>query len=494
MQFSASHRLDSYLGSRKNNLDLLRLIAASLVIFGHSYHVVGKGIEPFLAWNGRYFIGGFALYIFFFASGLLVTNSFLKNPDILHWVVSRVLRIIPALAVCLILSILLLGGLTTILPVNQYFGSYETWDYLFSNLLFWETKYFLPGVFATNLDQAVNGPLWSIHLEVKLYICAGVLMWVFRRQRREWLTAAIGAIALLGILNPSWVFFMGVNETHITCSALFAMGAVCALWSDKVVISNVWLVVLGLACIKFAQTDSFVPVSFFFICYFVLCFAFFKPLTILRLPGDYSYGLYIYGWPVQQLMVKYFPAWSPEQNAVSSILVALLLAASSWYLIEKGALALKKPATANIRRHLFAIATKIKTPSFRSRGKWILIGSGGVLIGGLVLYIGATKLLEARHRIISFGPLEIIAEQRFNVQPDGLSAMWVQLSSTVSERSVVVFRGRKLKSAVNGNIITASVPDDLLQQAGEVDFYVLDESSVPSRRTPVSTLQVVARP
>lgn len=493
MQIPTSHRLDAYLGSRKNNLDLLRLIAASLVIFGHSYHVVGKGIEPFLAWNGRYFIGGFALYIFFFASGLLVTNSFMKNPDILHWVVSRVLRIVPAMAVCLVLSVLLLGGLTTIIPLDQYFSSHQTWNYLFSNLIFWETKYYLPGVFASNLDQAVNGPLWSIHLEVRLYICAGVLMWVFRGQRREWLTAAIGAIAALGILNPSWVFSLGVNETHITCSALFAMGAVCALWSDKVVISNVWLAVLGLACIKFAQTDSFVPVSFFFICYFVLCFAFFKPLTVLRLPGDYSYGLYIYGWPVQQLMVKYFPAWSPELNAVCSIFIALLLAASSWYLIEKGALALKKPATTNIRRHLFAVATKIKTPSFRRQGKWVLIGSGGLLTGALMLYFGSIWLLKPLNRIVNFGPIEIIAEERFNVQPDGLSAMWVQLSSSVSERSVVVFRGKKLKSTVNGNIITASVPDDLLQE-GEVDFYVLDESSIPSRRTPISTVQVIVRP
>lgn len=494
MQIPTSSRLDSYLGSRQNNLDLLRLIAASLVIFGHSYAVVGRGTEPFLAWNGRYFIGGFAVYIFFFASGLLVTNSFIRNPDILHWVVSRVLRVVPALAVCLILSVVLLGGLTTALSVGEYFGSYETWKYLFSNLLFWEVEYFLPGVFTTNLDHAVNGPLWSILLEVRLYICAGVLMWIFRNKRREWLTAAIGAIVALGILNPSWVFSLGAYETHIMCSALFAMGALCALWSDKVIVSNVWLAVLGLACIKFAQTDSFVPVSFFFISYFVLCFAFFKPLTIVRLPGDYSYGLYIYGWPVQQMIVKYFPTWSPEQNAICSILVALLMAAMSWYLIEKSALALKKPATNSIRKGLFTMANKIRMPPIQNKVKWVLAGTASVLIGAMMLYFGADRFAKPLDRIINFGPREMIAQQRFNVQADGLSAMWIQLSSSVDGQSVVVFRGRKLKSAVNGKIITASVPDDLLHHAGGADFYVLDESSFPPRRTAVSTVQVVISP
>lgn len=491
MQFPISDRLDSHLGSRQNNLDLLRLIAASLVIYGHSYHVVGRGMDPFLAWNGRYFIGGFALYIFFFASGLLVTNSFLRRPDIVHWVVSRAMRLVPALAVCLILSVVVLGGLTSTLPASQYFVSPETWSYIYSHLLFWRVEYYLPGVFATNLDKAVNGTLWSVHLEVRLYILAGLLLWTFRSKRREWLTAAVAIIATTGILHPSWISVFGANDNNITCSALFAMGAMCALWSDKVIVSNVWLAILGLACIKFAQTDSFLPVSFFFVCYFVLCFAFFKPLTVVRLPGDFSYGLYIYGWPVQQLVVRYFPAWSPELNAICSILIALLLAVASWYLIEKRALALKTSASNTVQKYLSALGNKFSFLRSKGRLTWILAGTGCLLAAGLALYLNANRGMKGPNRITNFGPQEIISGQPFNVQPDGLSAMWIELSSPTSTNSVVVFRGKKLNSSVNGKIVTAVVPNDLFENAGKAEFYVLDESSLASRQTPVATLQVV---
>src|SRR5580700_4995669 len=89
--------LVSGLGTRNNGLDLLRLFAACLVILGHSYAIVGRGMDPMLRWNGVEFSGGFALHIFFFLSGLLVTYSYLSKPDIVHWLGSRVLRIFPAL-------------------------------------------------------------------------------------------------------------------------------------------------------------------------------------------------------------------------------------------------------------------------------------------------------------------------------------------------------------------------------------------------------------
>ena len=298
-------------------------------------------------WNGSVYSGLFALHVFFFISGLLVTNSFLHKPDVVRWLFSRVLRIFPALCVCLILTVFVLGSLSTTLPLRQYLTDHGTWDYFLGNLFLLRTRFFLPGVFAGNVDKAVNGPLWSLYLEVRLYICAAVLLWMFRGRPRQWLTAALGAIAIAGMAaGPKWLFVFGESPNHITCSILFMLGALCALWSDKVLISNVWLAVIFLAANNYVRTPAFAPLFLIFTCYFVLCFGFSRFLSAIHLPGDYSYGLYIYGWPAQQLMVTWFPHWSAPQNAASALVFAMVLAALSWHLIEKPSLAQKAASNA----------------------------------------------------------------------------------------------------------------------------------------------------
>ena len=216
--------LTAHIGRRENSLDLLRLIAASLVILGHSSAIVGSGIDPMAKWNGSVYSGLFALHIFFFISGLLVTNSFLHKPDIGRWMFSRILRIIPALCVCLILTTFVLGSLSTTLPVKQYLTDHGTWDYFLGNLFLLRTRFFLPGVFAGNVDKAMNGPLWSLYLEVRLYLCAAVLLWTFRERPRQWLTAALGAIAIAGMAaGPKWLFVFGESpKPHYVLGSIHA--------------------------------------------------------------------------------------------------------------------------------------------------------------------------------------------------------------------------------------------------------------------------------
>ncbi len=108
--------LAGHLGDRRNSLDLLRLFAASLSLSSDTpYAIVGRGTEPMVAWNGAIFSGGFALYIFFFLSGMLVTNSFRLKPDIVQWYTARALRIFPALCLCMVLTVFVLGPIATTL-------------------------------------------------------------------------------------------------------------------------------------------------------------------------------------------------------------------------------------------------------------------------------------------------------------------------------------------------------------------------------------------
>jgi peptidoglycan/LPS O-acetylase OafA/YrhL len=199
----------------------------------------------------------------------------------------------------MVLTIFVLGPIATTLSVGSYLKAGGTWDYFVGNLLLLRTRYYLPGVFD---GKAINGPLWSLYLEVRLYLFFGALLWIFRGRRREWPTMAIAAIAIAGMVKSRWVFVFGENGNHIVCSGLFLLGALCALWSDKVVVSGVWLAVMFVAANEYVNTAAFLPLFFFFSSYFVLYFGFSKRLSRIRLPGDYSYGLYIYGWPVQQML------------------------------------------------------------------------------------------------------------------------------------------------------------------------------------------------
>jgi peptidoglycan/LPS O-acetylase OafA/YrhL len=476
------------IGRRENSLDLIRLISASLVILGHASAIVGSGSDPMARWNGSVYSGLFALHIFFFISGLLVTNSFLHKPDIVRWLFSRVLRIIPALCVCLILTVFVIGSLSTTLPVKQYLTDRGTWDYFLGNLFLLRTRYLLPGVFAGNVDKAVNGPLWSLYLEVRLYLCAAILLWIFRGRPRQWLTVALGAIAIAGMaVDPKWLFVFGESQNHITCSVLFILGALCALWSDKVLISNLWLAVIFLAANNYVYTPAFAPLFLIFTCYLVLCFGFSRLLSAIHLPGDYSYGLYIYGWPSQQLMAMWFPHWSASQNAASALVFAMGLAALSWHLIEKPSLAQK----AGLKR---------VPPKQLRMAAAVAVGCVLVMLIGVGLYgrkpaeilkpKDGLQPVEQLGAIEAFGPKEVVAGKPFNVQGNGLSAMWVQLPSTANAKSSIVFRNRKLETIVSGKLLTASVPDELFAHPGEAEIYVVDESYSPPRRTPTTRLTV----
>jgi peptidoglycan/LPS O-acetylase OafA/YrhL len=468
--------LVSSLGTRNNGLDLLRLFAACLVILGHSYAIVGTETDPMLRWNGVKFSGGFALHVFFFLSGLLVTHSFLSNPDIVRWFASRALRIFPGLFCCLAFTALVFGPFASNLPPRQYFSAHETWDYFFSNLLLRPTRYYLPGVFTYSADASVNGPLWSLYIEVRLYLGIAILLWLFRRARREWLTLAIFALVVLGMAAPNWIFVFGENNNYLSCSALFLAGALCALWSEKVVISGLWLAVLFLAANKYVYTAGFTPLFFFFTCYFVLCFGYSRVLSGVHLPGDYSYGLYIYGWPVQRLIAEHFPHWPPLLNAIAAMAGAGCLAAVSWHFVEK-------PCLAQKNRFSRAAAT---------HGRLVLVPltATGILLSGSLYF--RYHPIQRLGSIVDFGPRPIVAGARFNVH-DGVSAIWVQLSSPIEADSRVVFRGKELKSVVYGSVVSGAVPDDLFKTPGEVEVYVVSGSYLISRRSPI-VKTVIASP
>ena len=151
-----------------NNIDLVRLLAALLVAYVHVFALFDK---PFLSvplpvgWGA----GGLGVAIFFFLSGLLVTNSLLskKNPKAFAW--ARFMRIDPAFFVMLLVSVFVVGPIFTTLSVGDYFCSSETWQFLGRNARL-DIQYVLPGLWQERLCESVNGSAWTIPLDVGCYI------------------------------------------------------------------------------------------------------------------------------------------------------------------------------------------------------------------------------------------------------------------------------------------------------------------------------------
>ena len=485
-----SRLLSAHLEGRGNNLDLLRLIAAAMVILGHSYAVVGSGTDPVAAWNGSVYSGLFSVHVFFFISGMLVTNSFLRKPDVVTWLSSRALRILPGLFVCMIVTVFIMGTLLTKIPVVQYLTSRDTWDYFLGNILVLRTRFYLPGVFAGNFDHAVNGPLWSLYLEVRLYLAAAILLWVFRGRPRLWLTSALAVLAIGGMLYPEYLTVLGGSGHSASCALMFVIGALCALWSEQVLISPVWLIALFVAVCHYTWTAAFQPLFLLFTCYLVLWFGFSQLFLKIRLPGDFSYGLYIYGWPVQQLMVMWFPKWPPVLNTIFSLIGAIALGAVSWYLVEKPSLAKKKaihslpglerklvPAFAVGCCALILLASVPHLPRLSAvpTASSVAPKPAAVPVAPVNARSQPAVQVADNSSIQDFGPHEAIAGHPFNVQQNGLSAIWVRLDRPSATKSSIVFRGQQLDTVASANVLTASVPNELIAHEGAVEIYVADE-------------------
>jgi peptidoglycan/LPS O-acetylase OafA/YrhL len=166
-------RISDLLKRENNNLDLMRIILASMVIMGHAPFLNGndgfwtdpvKYLFPFT------YAGAVAVKLFFFISGLVVANSLIHKKSVTHFIISRSFRLMPALCFVLVITVFIFGPLVTTLPIKDYFSELHYFAYIRQNLVF-KTFYFLPGVFDGNFYKlAVNGSLWSLRYEVAAYI------------------------------------------------------------------------------------------------------------------------------------------------------------------------------------------------------------------------------------------------------------------------------------------------------------------------------------
>lgn len=337
----------SWRKGRDNAFDSIRLFAAASVIVSHSFVLTAGTIdaEPlFSLTGGRSSIGSAAVAAFFIVSGYLISMSFDRAHTWTGFALNRTLRIVPALWVCVLATVLVLGPcVTTCSSLRGYFGGKETIEFI-SHLIFLGRGYSLSGVFDSHpYSGAVNGSLWTLRYEIGCYV-AGTLLLIMGRLR----TVCVGLAWLMTVVagqhfDPGDM--KGVSYHLVTFGSLFRFyggGMLCFLLRNHIVLDRrfVWFAIA--AVVVSAQTRFFDATLASAGAIAVISFAYLAPQSVKTSIGgnDISYGLYIYAFPVQQLLVPVslatpFP-WAT--NMILAMIITSGVASVSWRFIEKPAM------------------------------------------------------------------------------------------------------------------------------------------------------------
>lgn len=339
--------LSQYTDSRDNNFNLLRFIAAGMVLVAHSYPLTGTEGEPLF---GGFTLGHVAVDIFFITSGFLVTRSLITRGNVVAFTWARIVRIFPALIVAVLLCALGVGLAVTTLSTGEFLGDSRVYTFILKNstLVLGNIQYDLPGVFTDNpYPDAVNGSLWTLPWEIRMYAILGAMgltaLLAPRKHRPKVLRVTILSLATTAwvatCINHYWPFLDNESHGHgLRLLAFFFMGGALYETQRSVTLSHAqaffFLFTLGLNM----NVDRGFYIGYtLFLPYLVLYLAYIPggPLRLFNRLGDYSYGLYIYAFPVQQIIAHLRPEVGVWEMFFTATGVTLVLAVASWYLLEK---------------------------------------------------------------------------------------------------------------------------------------------------------------
>lgn len=333
--------------SKFNSLNLLRLIAAISVIYGHANAITGNGPpDIFLQYIGYKFIGGVAVDVFFVISGFLICRSVLGPSGVVFFLASRLLRIYPALFACVLLSVFIVGYALT--SSDVYFSDSQTWRYLWMNIFAYSAEYVLPGVFTDNYSSGFNGSLWSIAVEIRLYLLVLCLYVLGCFRSKHIFNILFFASVYCIYTNPeqfTWLYILKY-ENHRHVSLMFMIGVFSYINRHSIQMNYIFLFIILFLAYGQIHQDYFEYIYIFALPYTVFMLSFLPWGVWYNKYGDYSYGVYLYGvylygWPSQQIVYMFFPGVSNITHSILAILMALSCAIISWHLIESPALKYK---------------------------------------------------------------------------------------------------------------------------------------------------------
>ena len=346
-----SERLDITAG-KASGFDYLRIGLAMLIVCFHSI-ITTQGAAAQSAFNRSTFgVAVLSLLPMFFAlSGFLVAGSLERSRSLFVFLGLRVMRIFPALALDTVFCALILGPLFTTLPWPEYFAHPMFHAYLLNIL--GDIHYHLPGVFAGNPDSQVNGQLWTVPAELECYVLLAALA-AAGIARRRWLMLALFALAT-AYFEWRLAELGGMARGERLLVLCFIAGLLLHSFRDRIRF-NPFLFTLSVAgiwlCLSNLELGYLIALP---AAYATVYLGLQNPRkSRLLASGDYSYGVFLYGFPLQQALVASTPlARTWYGNIALALPLALCAGVLSWHLVEKRVLA-RKPLLFSAQQWLSA--------------------------------------------------------------------------------------------------------------------------------------------
>lgn len=329
---------------KRNGLNLVRLVLATSVIFHHSFPLLGLPEAP------RYFgdqMGGWAVVGFFCLSGYLITAS-RWGKDFGSYLSLRIARIFPAFLLCLVVTVALFAPLNYLHVHGSLDGFFSTpttpFAYVFVNSLLRMNAYDVAGTpLGVPYTGAWDGSLWSLYYEFLCYLIVGILglFTIFRRSATPLLCAwALSVVLRMSVPRFAPYYGAGIGDLELLSKLLpyFLAGGV--LFTVRKRIGMHW----GLAAISVVTATAALNMSEYWggqlasvpIAYLLMWIGSLLPSPELIRVHDVSYGMYIYGFLVQQLIVTYTgPAIGYWRFSLLAVLVTLVFAIASWVMLER---------------------------------------------------------------------------------------------------------------------------------------------------------------
>lgn len=351
-------------GGIGQGFDALRVLLAYSVVYRHcfpiTYGPAEQSSSDFL-WS----VFGAIVPIFFAVSGFLVMGSAARL-TLWEFNFSRVLRILPALAVDTVITIILAGLFFTTLSTTEFFSSSETWQYL-GNIL-GIIQYDLPGVFEENpLSGVVNGSLWTIKPELVCYLLLAVLISVRCHNRSSIIIPAALLFTLLVVVQSVFtvsdirlIKFVFGNPAFLLVPTFLLAGAAYNLRRfipyNNFLFSGCVLFIVGSGFVFPPASFRDLPLLSVLAIPVYIYIALFLGVTYIPLPkmfkkGDYSYGIYLYAFPIQQALVEFLNIRDPNILFLIATPCITAIAMISWHYVEKPLLRFRKSFSMAAKMH-----------------------------------------------------------------------------------------------------------------------------------------------
>lgn len=352
---SLAHAIDSH----DNGFNLVRLVCALLVVVYHGYQMntlVPGAHDPATAWLAPVTdLGALAVGVFFVISGMFITQSWMRDPHLARYALRRVARIVPGLFACLLLA--------TVAAV-VFFSARGTaglldpapWRFIFGNAALHGLHYIIPPeelrVPWVLHGQDLNGPLWTLYWEGRMYVMVALVGLAAALPARSWFRGCALFLLLAANLFPE-VAAGYVWEVRMW--SLFLVGMLLHTYATELRIGARHVAcALALAALNWTRSAALTPspLTWFGIALVAVTLALWAGNARIPFTGhirrhDYSFGIYIWHWPVLLMLRELVPPIGALRLTALALLAIVPLAMLSWHLVEA-------PAQRLVRRWLRA--------------------------------------------------------------------------------------------------------------------------------------------